>query len=363
MDLKQVIQQYDPNTPLELAVTPPSAWYTDQQFAKHELKSVFGGNWLVAARVEQLKASGDYVAVDIAGQPVLVVKDKDIKAFYNVCRHHAAQVQPTGQGCTKALTCPYHGWNYRLDGSLASTPQFEGACEFNKADNSLVPIRCEVWQHWVFVCLDQNQVSLSEFLGELTHSLDDQKNQNMQFYHRVEYQLDCNWKVYVDNYLDGGYHVPVLHKGLNSALDFRHYKIENVDRHCLQSCPTRPGDNDFAKVRSGLARYYWQYPNLMLNLYEGIMGIILVEPISVDSCKVVFEYYFDEDNPKISEEFKAHSVTASDKIQDEDVEICLSVQKGLNSNAYDTGRLSPAREAGEHLFHRLLYQDLFRGLT
>ncbi|KGJ99595.1 aromatic ring-hydroxylating oxygenase subunit alpha [Thalassotalea sp. ND16A] len=136
MDIKQLISQYNPDNPLELASTPPSAWYTNQDIAKHELNPVFSNNWLIAARCEQLQNTGDYVATEIAGQPIVLVKGESIKAFYNVCRHHAAQVMATGSGCTRALTCPYHAWSYKLDGSLAATPKFcLQSCPTKKRDN------------------------------------------------------------------------------------------------------------------------------------------------------------------------------------------------------------------------------------
>jgi choline monooxygenase len=358
MNVQQMINAYDATNPLSKASTPPSAWYTNKEFESVERDSVFGNNWLVAARVDQLQQPGDYVAAEVAGQPIVIVRSEQIKAFYNVCRHHAAQVMETGQGCTKALTCPYHGWSYKLDGSLAATPQFEGVCDFDKQQNGLKSVRCEVWENWVFVCLGDNALSLAEFLGDFHAQLAPLNGPNMQFYQRVSYDLNCNWKIYVDNYLDGGYHVPVLHKGLNSALDFKRYKVETIDHYCLQSCPTKQNDNEFAQVRTGTARYYWQYPNLMINCYDGIMGIIIVEAVAVDRCRVIFDYFFDEDNPQSTLEFKSNSVKVANKIQGEDEAVCHSVQKGLSSNGYETGRLSVSREAGEHLFHRLLHKDL-----
>lgn len=363
MKLEDMINLYDPSKPLQQASTPPSAWYTDQSIAALENDSVFGKNWLIAARVDQLQKVGDYVATEVAGQPIVIVRSEQINAFYNVCRHHAAQVMETGQGCEKALTCPYHGWSYKLDGSLAATPLFDGVSDFDKRDNGLKPVRCEIWEHWVFVCLDNDAPPLADFLGALHGQIAPLNGDNIQFHQRVSYDLNCNWKIYVDNYLDGGYHVPILHKGLNSALNFREYKIEIKDRYCLQSCPTKNNDNEFSNVRSGTAHYYWQYPNLMINLYEGIMGIIIVEPVAVDRCRVIFDYYFDDDNPQNTDEFKNNSVDIANKIQDEDASVCHSVQRGLASKGYDTGRLSVAKEAGEHLFHRLLHKDLCQGVN
>ncbi len=358
MILKNIIEQYNAILPLEQAVTPPSAWYTNSAIEKLEQDSVFSDCWLVAARKELLQESGQYVATIIAGQPIVIVRGETIKAFYNVCQHHAAQVMETGNGCARALTCPYHGWTYKLDGSLAVTPQFENADDFDKTTHGLKEVRVEVWQQWVFVCLNDDAPALSEFLGELYHQLEPLNLDKMRFHRRVSYDLACNWKVYVDNFLDGGYHVPFLHKGLSSALDGKHYKIEVTDKYCLQSCPTKQRDNDISQVRTGTARYYWQYPNLMINCYDAIMGIIIVEPVAVNKCKIIFEYYFDDNHPLIDEDFKNHSVDVADKIQDEDVAICLSVQQGLSSKGYETGRLVPSKEAGEHLFHKLLYKDM-----
>jgi choline monooxygenase len=361
MSIADIVDAYNPKLRLSQAYTPPSAWYTDQRFHGLEKDTVFTSSWLIAARLDQLQIVGDYIASEIAEQPIVVVNSETgIQAYYNVCRHHAAQVVESGQGCAKVMTCPYHGWSYRLDGSLIAAPLFDGVDNFVTQEQGLKKIRSEIWENWVFICLDDNAPSLETFLGDLYHQMTPLNLKGMSFYKRVEYELDCNWKVYTDNYLDGGYHVPFLHKGLTSALDNRYYQIEVNSKYCLQSCPTKSAENDFSQVRKGLARYYWQYPNLMINLYEGIMGITIVESLAVDKCRVIFEYYFDNSHPLITDEFKAHSVAAADKIQDEDVAICYSVQRGLASKGYETGRLSVKKEAGEHLFHQLLYQDYKR---
>jgi choline monooxygenase len=176
------------------------------------------------------------------------------------------------------------------------------------------------------------------------------------------YTLNCNWKVYVDNYLDGGYHVPHLHRGLNSVLDYVHYTIETVDRCCIQSSPMRSSAEDAATgaTRQGDRCYYfWQYPNFMINWYAGVMDTNLVVPRGIDRTEVIFDFYF-ADVSEGSAAYRRQSIEVSGRIQDEDVAICESVQRGLKSRAYDAGRLSVRREAGEHLFHRLLAADLRR---
>jgi choline monooxygenase len=169
--------------------------------------------------------------------------------------------------------------------------------------------------------------------------------------------------VFVDNYLDGGYHVPHIHGALNSVLDPANYTIKTDARFCLQSSPiaTAKGDAKTAAVRAGeRAYYYWIYPNLMINIYTGVMDTNLVIPRGVDKTEVVFDYYFADVSDQASERNFA-SVAVSEQIQAEDAAICESVQRGLNSRSYSTGRLSVRREAGEHLFHRLLHADLTSG--
>jgi choline monooxygenase len=172
--------------------------------------------------------------------------------------------------------------------------------------------------------------------------------------------LNCNWKVYIDNYLDGGYHVPHAHKGLSSVIEYTKYTIENFERSCLQSSPLSSDANTNAEVgatRQGRAFYLWIYPNFMINAYEGVMDTNLVLPLGPDKCAVVFDYYFG-DISAAAEKHNRESIAVSEIVQDEDMAICDAVQRGLHSRAYVAGRLSVRREAGEHLFHRLLHADL-----
>jgi choline monooxygenase len=360
--LAQILTLYDNAAPLAEAYTIPAPWYLDQEVARLERSAIFGGNWQAVGRLDQLTQPGDYFTIDLAGEPILVARgaDKQIRAFYNVCRHHAAAVATESCGHAQSFRCPYHGWNYGLDGSLKGMPEFAGVCNFERGENGLVPVAVDTWENFVFVNLAVNPTSLSEFLGDLKQQVAPLELTSLLFHSRKEYTLNCNWKVYVDNYLDGGYHVPHLHKGLNSVLDYSHYTIENGEHYCLQSSPMVSSTEhaDVSATRKGdRAWYYWLYPNFMLNIYDGVMDTNLVLPLGPDKCRVIFDFYFAD----LSSEQEARntaSVATSDQVQDEDVAICESVQRGLASRAYAAGRLSVRREAGEHLFHRLLARDL-----
>jgi choline monooxygenase len=418
--LEFIINAYDPSTPLERASTIPASWYTDERIFGLEQQTVFSRSWQVAARVDQLRNPGDYVTTEIADEPVVVVRDTahQIRAFFNVCRHHAAAVMTEPHGNAPQMRCPYHGWTYSLEGELKGTPDFSGVCDFDRAGNGLIPVEVAVWEHWILVKTDGGQRSnLTESLGsggqhappngsiegleagvarrrklndsieswlglQLVNEIGALGLRHLHWFERRKYTIDCNWKVFVDNYLDGGYHVPHLHKGLDSVLDYSNYTIECGLRHCLQSSPIvtsasssppvnnpdkfrgrlPPARRDVADTRTGdRALYYWIYPNFMINCYAGVMDTNLVRPISVDRTEVIFDFYF-EDVSESARERNLASVAVGDQIQHEDLDICASVQRGLKSTAYEAGRLSVRREAGEHLFHRLLHDDLKSGI-
>ena len=205
---------------------------------------------------------------------------------------------------------------------------------------------------------------MPSFLGGLVKRCSPLGLAKLHYFDSRSYDIACNWKVFVDNYLDGGYHVPHLHKGLNSVLDYKQYTIENEDRYCLQSSPMVSSEEDAATgaTRKGdRAWYFWQYPNFMINCYAGYMDTNLVIPLDVDHCRVIFEFYFN-DVSDACRAYNTQSIAVGDRVQSEDLGICEDVQRGLKSRAYGAGRLSVRREAGEQLFHRLLAADLRRGL-
>src|SRR5450432_2393070 len=367
-DVRTLLNLYNPNDPLDHASTIPSPWYFDQSIADLENAAVFGKSWQAVGRADQVQSAGQFFTADIAGDPIVVVRGEDsqLRAFYNVCRHHAAAVVPEAQGCAKQFRCPYHGWTYGIDGALKGMVEFDGVCNFDRADNGLVPLRVDSWENFVFVNLHPHAMPLREFLGAvpgLVTPLD--IGNKLHFFDRRIYTLNCNWKVYVDNYLDGGYHVPHAHKGLSSVIEYTKYTIENFERACLQSSPLSSDANTttgVAATRQGRAFYLWIYPNFMINAYEGVMDTNLVVPLDADKCAVIFYYYFADTSPA-AESYNRESIAVSEKVQDEDMAICDAVQRGLHSRAYVAGRLSVRREAGEHLFHRLLHADLTAGLA
>src|SRR5271157_5732842 len=222
ISVADLLAGYNERAPLEEAFTIPAPWYFDQRIGELEGDRVFGRNWIAVGRRDQVEKAGEFFTFNLAGEPLVAVRgaDGELRAFYNVCRHHAAAVAIAECGIAENLRCPYHGWTYGLDGSLKGAPEFAGVCNFDRDANGLVPVQVATWDKFVFVHLNEQAPPLESFLGDLADRI---STSRLGFFTRRSYTLACNWKVYVDNYLDGGYHVPHLHKALNSVLDYTHY--------------------------------------------------------------------------------------------------------------------------------------------
>ena len=352
------MSRFDPTLPLERARTIPSGWYTDRQFHLAEGGLVFARSWQCVGRAEQVSESGQFLTADIAGEPVLVVRgdDGELRGFFNVCRHRAAPILTAPVGCVSKLRCHYHGWTYDLAGKLKGTPEFDGVCDFDKAENGLVPVGgVEIAGPFVWVhLLKPERPVVEEFAPFFARS----NFAGLRYHSSSSYTLNCNWKVYIDNYLDGGYHVNTVHPALAGVIDYKHYRTELFDRCNVQTSPLTPGDGAVGATRTGDAAYWWLWPNFTVNLYAGVMDTNLVLPLDQERCKVVFDFYF---GPDATPDFIRDSVSVANTVQDEDILICEQVQRGLHSRSYDTGRFSVKREAGGYQFHRLLAAALSPG--
>jgi choline monooxygenase len=364
-DIERELDRFDPARPIERAAMPPASWYVEPAFFELEKRSVFGRNWQPVARVAELDRPGAYVSGCLAGQPWVVVREAGggMRAFYNVCRHKGREVV-TGSGVADgALVCGYHAWAYHLDGRLKSAPRMGGILDFDRDMMSLHPLRVEVWGKWVFVNGDADAPPLASRLGPLTAMLDRGGWEALRLFDTVEWDIQCNWKVYVDNYLDGGYHIPHMHPTLDAQLDMKSYRTELFDGFSVQTAsamgaPDERIDFDAAARIGDGAIYAWVYPNFMLNRYGSCLDTNYVVPLAPDRCKVVYEFYFLETAGDEAERVARASIAQSAATQREDIEICESVQRGLGSRVYTPGRYAPRVEQGEHQFHRLLHADL-----
>lgn len=349
---------FDPKLPIERAHTIPSRWYFDPVVLERERATVFAG-WQAVARTDQLIGPGAYITADVAGEPIAVVRDETgtLRAFHNVCRHRAAPVLTEPCGHATKLRCRYHGWTYDLTGRLRGAPEFEGVQDFDRDRNGLVPMAIDVWGPTVWVHVGTPKQSLAAFLAPLPEMTAKFGVDNLRWHSRREYELACNWKVYVDNFLDGGYHVHSVHPALAEVIDYARYRTETFAATSVQLSPLKTAAGSVeGTVRTGaVAHYGWAFPNFMVNLYEGVMDTNLVLPLGTDRCRVVFDFYFAGGT---ADDYARQSVDVGERIQQEDVSICEEVQRGLRSRSYTTGRFSVRRENGGYHFHRLLAECL-----
>jgi choline monooxygenase len=354
----QIIPMSVIDSDISQAFTLPSCYYFDPSFEPPEKEKIFARTWQIAGHISQLPNSGSFFTAELVGEPLLIVRTagNQIKGFYNVCKHRAG---PPAEGCgeRKVFRCGYHGWTYSLEGELLNAPECEGVKDFRREDFGLTPLRVEVWSGLIFVNLDWSAEPLMKFLGQLPEQAAGFQFENMQLHERRVYRMECNWKTYIDNYLEG-YHLPSVHPGLNRELDYGSYTTTLFPHYSLQASPIRGPENEKTVKRrysqakgDDVAEYYWVFPNWMLNCYPDNVSVNIVLPVSPGRSIAIFEWYFPE--PVLKTEAPAQTVRFSDEIQIEDVRICEIVQKNLRSRSYSRGRYSVKQEKGVHHFHRL----------
>jgi choline monooxygenase len=369
----------DMNEQIECAFTLASRFYTDPTVLEIEKEKIFRKTWQLVGTTMQSCGACNGVAKtiadpethftsEIAGEPVLIIRDKQgtLRAFSNVCRHRAGPIA-LGSGCKNVMRCQYHGWTYALDGKLIGTPDVDGVEFFDRSTMGMVPLRLETWGDLIFVNFDKEAESLATVLGEIPNQARGFDFESLKLAERRDYVIDCNWKVYVDNYLEG-YHIPIAHPGLMKEIDYAQYRTDTFRYYSQQFAPIRamkPGDDSERAYAPGTgtlkeALYFWIFPNLMLNIYPDNLSTNLIVPLSHDKTLTIFEWFFHHTESPAAKERIEKAVAFSDEVQQEDIMLCTNVQKGLNSSTYDRGRYSVKRENGVHHFHMLLREFLER---
>ena len=358
-----LIFPFDPD--ITRASTIPARLYNDPVYLELERERIFAATWQLVGRLDQLEEHGAFITAEVQTDSVVVLRDGDtLRGFHNVCLHRAG---PVAHGCGKrsTLQCRYHGWTYRLDGSLLRAPEMEGTCNFAPEEMRLRPVQVAQWGPLVFVNLNGKAPPLLEMLEDVPQRVSPFQCERMQYVTSKSWELACNWKVYVDNYLEG-YHLPVVHPGLHKELDYDQYRVEPHRYFSIQHAPLRavfggapdrkydPSQTDVAE-----AVYVWLFPNVMLNVYMGQMQTNTVIPLSHDRTRVTFDWYATTSPADAASQAAFLKLQAfSDEIQDEDIVICEAVQRNLRSRVYDRGRYSAKRENGVHHFHSLLHEFL-----
>ncbi len=333
----------------------PAAMYTDPEYLQSDIDKVLLKNWQLVGHVSQVAEQGDCIVETLLDKPILVIRNNQdqIKAFYNVCRHRAGPVAQQS-GNYKSLRCAYHGWNYDLDGQLKSAPEMRTTENFDVCEHKLPELRVALWFGFIFVGFAQQMPELASELEGIDEIIQPIDLKPMQFSHRQEYLIDCNWKVYMDNYLEG-YHLPLVHPGLSKLLDYRTYQTQLFERYSYQFSPLDKAEGDVNFYGDGQAHYFCVFPNLMLNILPNRVQTNQIIPVSHNKTRVIFDTFYSDLESEHTKKLIEQDKEFSDEIQVEDVDICEAVQRGLQSGSYQSGPLCAARESG--VVH---YQNLIR---
>jgi len=356
--------------------TLPAWTYDNQEFFALERERLFMRNWQLVCHVSDVAKPGDYMTLDLLGERAAVVRGRDdkLRAFVNVCRHRAARVLAGDKGtCQGRIVCPYHGWNYDLDGKLKAVPAETSFPGLNKAKLGLVPLALEIAHGFVFVRFDGSGPSMAEILASVADMLRHYRIEEMVPIGSVWWrEIEVDWKNVMDNYLEG-YHVPLGHPGL-LRLFGRDYRVATHPHGVsLARAELRDKESDnwserayqrllpeFTHLPEDL-RWSWQYvtwfPNGSIELYPEQVAFFQVIPERPGKCWVrAVSYGLPDDRREVSAARFANW-RINDKVQAEDEFLVQDVQEGLKSRSYSVGYLSE-KEVALRLFHDTLRSHL-----
>lgn len=335
----------------------PLVWYADDEITALEGERIFSRSWQYVGHVGQLGDPGCFITTKVGVVPLVVARHKDgeLYAFHNVCRHRAAEVVLEPCGKSRMLVCHYHAWSYNMDGTLQAAPRADREQEFDKSELSLPRVRVETWGPFVFVNLDLDAPSLSDALGEVPQLVADAgiDVDSLVFNQRMDYHMDCNWKVSIENYLEC-YHCPGAHPGFSHVLDtnFDAYDLQATEAFAWQRGPLRPlapgavvaaegYTGRDGEVEAGIYIVVW--PSLTININPGLqnMSIGPMLPAGSGRTHAYLDYFFGEN---VTEEWIAGMLEFDNEVAAEDQVLIESVQRGIESGSVERARLLQASE-------------------
>jgi choline monooxygenase len=357
-----VTDRFDAGRDASRARMLPAAWYHEPELLARETRLVFGRTWQLVGRASQVRLPGEYFTCSVAGEELVVTRAGALHALSAVCRHRAGPVV-RGSGQRKSLQCGYHGWTYALDGRLLSAPDLDSVPGFDPSQVCLPAFRVEEWGPFVFVNLSHEGAGLAQALGAIPEETRRLPIERMSLYKRVDYELSCNWKTYVDNLLEG-HHIPLVHPGLFRELDPAGYRVETAALHSRQRASLKPREAGQVFERSlkdgapAEVLYYWIFPNQLLSFYPDNLQTNQALPLGPERTLSRVEWYvLDPTRPGVAQEVE-RSIAFAEQLQREDIAICEAVQRGLRSRHYDAGRYPLRGEGGVCHFHALLAKYL-----
>ena len=362
-DFKDIRTGYSENSGKSLSLR--SEAYTEDQWYQTDVKAILAKTWQWVCHVEKVREPGSYLAIEIAGQPVAVVRDSDgtLRAFYNVCKHRAHALL-SGEGTASRILCPYHAWVYRLDGQLVRAPETEHLEDFAPQEICLDRVQVEEFCGFIYVNLDNSAPSLASQTGDLATEIGHWAPDidTLTFGHRLTYDIKSNWKNVVDNFLEC-YHCPTAHKDFCTLVDMDTYKVTTHGIYSSHMADAGKGSNTAYDVSNATVRthaVWWLWPNTCLMRYPGRSSMIVLNIIPAGPDRTLETYDFFLETPE-TDAMEREAIRYLDEVlQVEDIALVESVQKGMNTPAFTQGRIvndpsgSGKSEHAVHHFHGLV---------
>lgn len=318
----------------------PVELYQDPAVFARERQVIFARTWQFFGLEADLVRAGDYLAEVVVGFPLVVVRDQAgvLKGYHNVCRHRAGPLVDKAKGrCDGEFICQFHEWRYGFDGRLEEATGFGPDPGFDPNEHRLFPIRVETWRDLIFVNLDLDSRPLLELIGPLDRRFAHPAHRSARI--RDRHLVACNWKVYVETYLDG-YHLEDIGSAADAA-SHRHDVYIDGEIAVHEVDPEHAADNLWA----------WVWPNLGVALHRGVLLLEQMRPDGPDRTVVDHIFLHAPEDSGVDA-----AVVASERLAEEHAAICEHVQQNLDAGIFNRGVLSSSREGAVAWFQRRVAQ-------
>ena len=344
----------------DIMLTLPREYYQSEEIYREELEKIFCKRWLLACREEEIPKPGDFITIPVGDESIILVRDKNgkMQAHFNVCRHRGTRLCETEKGrfASGSIQCPYHAWQYDLTGRLRAAPLMKEVPDFEKAEYGLFPAHVGLWGGFVFINLAEKPAPFEEEMGALLTRFEDWQLPELRIAHKIEYILNCNWKLILQNYQEC-YHCPGVHPMLSQLTPFR-----NAVHDCFEGAVIG-GYMELTEQRGSMTmdgqaaappvcnvsgdnlqrvHYYSVYPNLLLSPHPDFVLYHRIRSLAYD--KIQSDCYFllhpDVINqPKMMQRFQS-AIEFWDMTNRQDWQVCEQMQQGLKSHRFKRGRYS-----------------------
>ena len=335
--------------------TLPRAYYTSEEVYREEADRIFARRWMCVGRAEQIASPGDYFLAEVAGESLIVVRDKQEgpRGFFNVCRHRGTRLcENTSGRLNGTIQCPYHGWTYGLDGRLLGAPHMSETDGFDTADFPLHSAALGAWDGFLFVNLETPPTALEAALAPLARKFAAWRLAELRAFRRIEYDVRANWKLFFQNFSEC-YHCPRIHPELTRLSHYRSGANDLTEGPILggymtidppgdsltlsgqAACPQPVGplgDDDRRRVY-----YYSVFPNLFLTLLPDYAMWHTLWPLAPDRTRIVCEWLFASGAVRPPAPGPEDAIAFWDRTNRQDWHVCELAQQGVSSRAYTPG--------------------------